>query len=207
MMVQNLVLDQLIMHWSIQTCLTHLIIHLHTSSLGHINQVPALQISCKHYWQFPCGQSLWSHFFKNHTSLIFFQCLKNSLFPRKNLGVYCDSSFKPFCRKCSVLFLTRFNYFFVGSWSGFMFTQCTQVVCHRNTNTERTWRWCWVMCMSLTLYNPTSVGKFSILFSIYFLRHWQGEFVQPSWASLVGDHSLYSYDLSVWFRGDIVRRS
>ena len=112
MMVQNLVLDQLIMHWSIQTRLAHLITHPHTSSLGHINQVLVLQISCKHYWQFPCGQSLWSHFFKNHTSLIFFQCLKNSLFPRKNLGVYCDSSFKPFCRKCNVLFLTKLNYSF-----------------------------------------------------------------------------------------------
>ena len=53
-----------------------------------------------------------SFFFKNHTSLIFFQCLKNSLFPRKNLGVYCDSSFKPFCRKCNVLFLTKLNYSF-----------------------------------------------------------------------------------------------
>ena len=50
----------------------------------------------------------------------------------------------------------------------------------------------------------SSVCIFSILFSILFLRCWQGEFVQQS---LVGDHFLYSCDLDVWFRGAIVRYS
>ena len=37
----------------------------------------------------------------------------------------------------------------------------------------------------LTLYNQTSVCIFSILFSIHFLRHRQGEFLQQSRGSLV----------------------
>ena len=32
---------------------------------------------------------------------------------------------------------------------------------------------------------------------------WQGEFVQQSRGSLVGDHFLYSHDLNVSFMGDI----
>ena len=39
------------------------------------------------------------------------------------------------------------------------------------------------------------------MFSIRFLRCWQGDFVQQS---LVGNHFLCSYDLNVAFRGDIV---
>ena len=46
---------------------------------------------------------------------------------------------------------------------------------------------------SLTLDTLTSVCIFSILFSIHFLRCWQGEFVEQSRASLVDDHSLYSW--------------
>ena len=49
--------------------------------------------------------------------------------------------------------------------------------------------------VTLTLYILTSVCIFSILFSIHFLRCWQGEFVKQSGASLVGDHFLYSRDL------------
>ena len=56
----------------------------------------------------------------------------------------------------------------------------------------------------LNLYILTSVCIFSILFSIHFQRCWQGEFVNQSKASLVGDHLLYSCDLTFWFRGDIV---
>ena len=44
-------------------------------------------------------------------------------------------------------------------------------------------------------------------FSIHFLRFWQGELVWHLWASWVGDHFLYSRDLHVWLRGDIVRRN
>ena len=40
-----------------------------------------------------------------------------------------------------------------------------------------------------------------------FLWNWQEEFISQSRASLVGDHFLYSHDLYVWFRGDIVRRN
>ena len=59
----------------------------------------------------------------------------------------------------------------------------------------------------LTLLTLTSGCIFSILFSIYFLRGWQGEFVQQSRASIVGDHFLHSCDVNVWFRGDVVRKS
>ena len=53
----------------------------------------------------------------------------------------------------------------------------------------------------VTLYALKSVCIFSIMFSIHFLRCWQGEFVEQSRTSLVGDHFLYSHDLNVWFRG------
>ena len=46
---------------------------------------------------------------------------------------------------------------------------------------------------------------FSILLFIHFLKCWQGEFVYQSNASFVSDHFLYSHDLNVWFRDDIVR--
>ena len=59
----------------------------------------------------------------------------------------------------------------------------------------------------LTLYTPTSACIFSILFFIHFLRCWQGDFVHQSKASLVGDHFLYSHDLNMWFRADIVGRN
>ena len=59
----------------------------------------------------------------------------------------------------------------------------------------------------LTLYNLTSVCIFSILFSINFFTCWQGEFFWQSRASLLGDYFLYSHDLNVWFRGDIVKGS
>ena len=58
--------------------------------------------------------------------------------------------------------------------------------------------------VSITLYTLTSESIFFILFSITFLRCWQGEFVEKSEAALVGDHSL---DLDVWFGEDIVRRN
>ena len=66
----------------------------------------------------------------------------------------------------------------------------------------------WLICIpsELTLYTPTSPCIFTVLFSIPFLKYWQGEFVQQSRASLVCDHFLYSCDGNVWFRGDIVRR-
>ena len=42
----------------------------------------------------------------------------------------------------------------------------------------------------------TSVCLFSILFSIYLLWYWQGEFTQKSRASSVRDHSLNSHHLN-----------
>ena len=54
---------------------------------------------------------------------------------------------------------------------------------------------------------PKSDCIFSILFTIHFQRCWQGEFVEQSRVSLVGDHFLCSHDLDAWFRGDIVRRN
>ena len=59
----------------------------------------------------------------------------------------------------------------------------------------------------LNLYALTSDCIFSILFTIHFQRCWQGEFIEQSRVSLVGDHFLYSHDLNAWFRGDIVRRN
>ena len=60
--------------------------------------------------------------------------------------------------------------------------------------------------VSITLYTLTLESIFFIPFSINFLRCWKGEFVEKSEAALIGDHFLYSHDLNVWFRGDIVRR-
>ena len=60
---------------------------------------------------------------------------------------------------------------------------------------------------SLTLYTLTSVYIFSILFLIYFLRCWQGEFVKQSRVPFIVDHFSYSCDLNEWFWGDIVRRN
>ena len=59
----------------------------------------------------------------------------------------------------------------------------------------------------LTLYTLKSVYIFSILFSIHFLRCWQGEFVYQSKDSFLVDHFLYSHDLNMWFRGDIIGRN
>ena len=59
----------------------------------------------------------------------------------------------------------------------------------------------------LTYYSLTSVCIFSILLSRHFLGFWQGEFVQQSRASLVGDHLLYSHGLNVWLRGGVLRRN
>ena len=54
---------------------------------------------------------------------------------------------------------------------------------------------------------PTSVCIFSIMFYTYaFAKVLKGEFVSQS-SSIVGDHFLYSCNLNVGFRGDIVRRN
>ena len=58
----------------------------------------------------------------------------------------------------------------------------------------------------LTLYSLTPECIFSILFSIHLLRCWQGALVYQSRVFQAGDHFLYSRDLTVWFRGDSVRR-
>ena len=60
---------------------------------------------------------------------------------------------------------------------------------------------------SLTLYTLIPACIFSILFLIYFLRCWQGEFVKQSRAPFIVDHFSYSCDLNEWFWGDIVRRN
>ena len=59
----------------------------------------------------------------------------------------------------------------------------------------------------LTCYTFKYQYTVSKLYSIPFLRFWQREFVEQSRASSVGDHFIYSCDLNVWFRGDIVRRN
>ena len=59
----------------------------------------------------------------------------------------------------------------------------------------------------LPLHTLMSVCKFSTLFFIHFLRCWQGEFVYQSKDSFPGDQFLYSHDLDVWFRGNVVGRN
>ena len=55
----------------------------------------------------------------------------------------------------------------------------------------------------LTLYTLSSLCIFSLrLFSIHFQRCPQGEFVQQSQASLVGDHFLHSHDFNVRFKDE-----
>ena len=61
--------------------------------------------------------------------------------------------------------------------------------------------------LQLTLYTLTSVCTLSILFSKHFLGCRQGEFVSQSRASEVGVQFLYTPDLNVCFRGDMVRRN
>ena len=51
------------------------------------------------------------------------------------------------------------------------------------------------MIWSITLYTLASACIFPVLLPIHFLECWQGEFVKPSRASLVGDHFLYSCSL------------
>ena len=59
----------------------------------------------------------------------------------------------------------------------------------------------------LTLYTLVSIFIFSWLLSFHFIWHWQGEFYWQSGASQIGDHFLYSHDLNVWFKGEIVKRN
>ena len=58
--------------------------------------------------------------------------------------------------------------------------------------------------LNLTHYTLTLEWKFSILFSTYFPQCHKGEFVWKSRAFFSCDHFLYSHDLTVWFRCDIV---
>ena len=56
----------------------------------------------------------------------------------------------------------------------------------------------------LTLYTLTSEFIFYKLFSVYFQMYSQGEFVWISNYLYSGDCFLYSFDLNISFRGDIV---
>lgn len=57
---------------------------------------------------------------------------------------------------------------------------------------------CCLDCASpLTLFTQTSGCIFSVLFSVHFPRCLQGEFVEQSSATLVGDYFHYSNDLGV----------
>ena len=65
----------------------------------------------------------------------------------------------------------------------------------------------WNASCEFTFYTPTSVYIFSILFSMHFLRWWQGEFVEKSRASLGEDHFLHSCDRIVWFMDYMLKRN
>ena len=60
------------------------------------------------------------------------------------------------------------------------------------------------LCYENQPFTLTSVCIFSLLFYLHFLLNLRGKFVYQSRASWVGDHFLYSHDLNVWSRGDIV---
>ena len=61
--------------------------------------------------------------------------------------------------------------------------------------------------MFINPLHPKSVCKFSILFSIHFLKCWQGEMCLKIKSFISWWSFLDSCDLNVWFRGDIVRRN
>ena len=87
---------------------------------------------------------------------------------------------------CPLVFIKAFTWFF-------------RIIDHVYT-------WLSSKCV-IPLYTLTSVCIFSILIPIHFFRCWQKDFVQSSWASIHGDHFLYSHDLNVRFSSDIVRRN
>ena len=102
-------------------------------------------------------------------------------------------------------FLVLFNYYHGSSdlqATGWSLTMFSSLLSHGKTDncTKRG-------PYTLTLYALKSVCIFSILFSKHFLRCQHGEFVLQSRSSLVGDQLLYSPDLQVQFRGDMVRRN
>ena len=85
----------------------------------------------------------------------------------------------------------------------FLFLPHFDVICDLSLNRHTaTWN-----LSFLTLHSLASMCVFSILFSIHFLRCWQGEFVYQSREYLVGDHFIYSHDLTVWCRGYTVGRN
>ena len=102
-------------------------------------------------------------------------------------------------------FLVLFNYYHGSSdlqATGWSLTMFSSLLSHGKTDkcTKR-------RPYTLTLYALKSVCIFSILFSKHFLGCQHGEFVLQSRSSLVGDQLLYSPDLQVQFRGDMVRRN
>ena len=87
-------------------------------------------------------------------------------------------------------------------------TEISQHECHSEKQNTIIMDVCiWVEFWLLNGYTLTSVCIFSILFSLHFLRCWQGEFVKQSRAFSVGKHFLYDCDLKVWLWGDTVRRN
>ena len=102
-------------------------------------------------------------------------------------------------------FLVLFDYYHGSSdlqATGWSLTMFSSLLSHGKTDkcTKR-------RPYTLTLYALKSVCIFSILFSKHFLGCQHGEFVLQSRSSLVGDQLLYSPDLQVQFRGDMVRRN
>ena len=68
---------------------------------------------------------------------------------------------------------------------------------------------CDFYCLSITVFWPLNLHiSMLILLSVlfHFLWCWQGICSTVKTFS-VGDHSLYSHDPNVWFRGDIVKRN
>ena len=121
-------------------------------------------------------------------------------------GVKCNF-FKVFIDNKPYRFMLHFSIFVPlnikkkdRSWSFLWFCQSFL----SQTTTERNFSY-WNL-NNLTLYTLISICIFSILFSIHFLRCWQGEFAWQSRASVIVDHSHNSHDLNFWFRCDTVSR-
>lgn len=116
--------------------LSYFMFHSNLScSLFHLTAYSAVHVHVFHF--------TFSHFSVSNFTLLFFYFP----FSCSSLHIWICSCFIVFCFLPSLLSGSRFTFFFFcplslsGSRSGSSFKQCTQMVCHRNTNTEGTSRW------------------------------------------------------------------
>ena len=144
----------------------------------------------------------------SNVTIICWKGLLQQMAQRKGKSYYLLISLKfltPVKTYTQKFFLVLFDYYHGSSdlqATGWSLTMFSSLLSHGKTDkcTKR-------RPYTLTLYALKSVCIFSILFSKHFLGCQHGEFVLQSRSSLVGDQLLYSPDLQVQFRGDMVRRN